>query len=56
MLHVNLGGTVEGAVISKQEVVDSVSEYFGFGLKPPKVEERAISPVPDADAYNYLHY
>ena len=50
-LHVSLSGSVEGAVIGEQEVVDGVSLDLGFCLKPPEIECGAISPVLDANAY-----
>lgn len=39
MLHICLGGSDEGKIISKQEVVDGVRLNLGFRLQPFEVED-----------------
>ena len=39
MLHVGFRGSVEGSVISKQEIVDGTNLHLGFRFEPPEVEE-----------------
>ena len=39
LVHGGFQGSVEGTVVSKQEVVDGVCLNLGFCLKPPEVED-----------------
>lgn len=44
-------GSVEDAVVGKQEFVNGVCWHFGFCFRPPKVKDWFICPPPDASAY-----
>ena len=50
MLHVSLGGSVEGAIIGEQKVVDSVRLNLGLRLQSPEVEHGAGKTPSDANS------
>lgn len=50
MLHICLGVSVEGRIISTQEVVDGVRLNLGLRLQPSEVEELTIKAPFDADS------
>ena len=50
MLHVSLGGSVEGAIIGEQNVVDGVRLNLGLRLQSPEVEDGAVEAPSDADS------
>ena len=50
ILHISLGGSVEGAIISEQKVVDGVRLNLGLRLQSPEVEDEAVKTPSDADS------